>query len=86
MTLQTERIRTLDEVRAFVEGNEPVDFELADRESAYGFVRRTLAHFGYHGQGKAAKGLLRAYLLQGDGAVAGADGAADPAAPGDGGG
>ena len=67
VTLQTERIRTLDEVRAFVEGNEPVDFELADRESAYGFVRRTLAHFGYHGQGKAAKGLLRAYLRKATG-------------------
>ena len=61
VTLQTERIRTLEEVRTFVDGNEPVDFELADRESAHAFVRRTLAQFGYHAQGKVAKGLLRAY-------------------------
>ena len=67
VTLQTERITTLEEVRAFVEGNGPVDFELVDRESAYGFVRRTLAHFGYHRQGKAAKGLLRAYILKATG-------------------
>ena len=52
VTLQTERITTLEEVRAFVEGNGPVDFELVDRESAYGFVRRTLAHFGYHGRAR----------------------------------
>ena len=62
MTLQTERIRTLEEVRAFVEGSGPVDIKLADRESAYDFIRRTLVRFGYHGAGRAAKGLLRAYL------------------------
>ncbi|MCZ0944483.1 MAG: integrase [Gammaproteobacteria bacterium] len=62
VTLQIERMETLDEVRAFVEGSGPVDFKLADRESAYGFVRRTLVRFRYHVQGKAAKGLLRAFL------------------------
>ena len=62
MTLQIERLETLDGVRAFVEGSEPVDFKLVDRESAYGFVRRTLVRFRYHAQGKSAKGLLRAFL------------------------
>ena len=62
VTLQTERIRTLEQVRAFVEGSGPVDIKLADRESAYAFIRRTLVRFGYHGAGRAAKGLLRAYL------------------------
>ena len=40
MTLRTERICTLDQIRAFLEGNEPADFELTDRNSAYAFVRR----------------------------------------------
>ena len=62
VTLQIERLETLDGVRAFVEGSEPVDFKLVDRESAYGFVRRTLVRFRYHAQGKSAKGLLRAFL------------------------
>ncbi len=62
VTLQTERIRTLEEVRAFVEGSERVDIKLADRASAYDFIRRTLVRFGYHAEGKTAKGLLRAYL------------------------
>ncbi len=62
VTLQTERIGTLEEVRAFMEGNEPVDIKLADRASAYDFIRRTLVRFGYHAEGRAAKGLLRAYI------------------------
>ena len=49
MTLRTERIRTLDQLRAFLDGNEPADFELTDRTSAYAFVRRTLVRFEYHG-------------------------------------
>ncbi len=34
VTLRTERIRTLEQVRAFLGGSEPVDFELDDRDSA----------------------------------------------------
>ncbi len=62
MTLRTERIRTLDHVRAFLEGNEPADFGLADRTSAYAFCRRTLVRFEYHGLGKPDKGLVKRYL------------------------
>jgi len=45
-----------------VEGSGPVDFELADRASAYAFVRRALVEFKYHAEGRRAKGLLRAYI------------------------
>ena len=62
MTLRTERIRTLDQVRAFMDGNQPADFELTDRTSAYAFVRRTLVRFEYHGLRKPDKGLLRRFL------------------------
>ncbi len=34
VTLQTERIRTLEQVRAFVEGNGPAEIKLADSGSA----------------------------------------------------
>ena len=44
----------MEEVRAFVEGSEPVDIKLADRASAHDLIRRTLG-FAYHGEG--AKGL-----------------------------
>ncbi len=60
--LRTERIRTLDQIRAFLEGNEPADFELTDQPSAYAFVRRTLVRFEYHGLRKPDKGLVKRYL------------------------
>ena len=62
MTLRTERIRTLDQMRAFVEGNEPADFEFTDRTSAYAVIRRTLVRFEYHTLRKPDKGLVRRFL------------------------
>ena len=62
VAMQTERLETLEQVRGFVEGNAGVDFELTERKSAYEFIRRALVRFGYHGQGKADKGTVRAYL------------------------
>ena len=35
MTLRTERILTIDHVRAFLEGNEAADFPPTRRDSAY---------------------------------------------------
>ena len=60
MTLQTERLRTMEQVRAFVEGSGPVDYEPKDRASAYAFVRRTLVKFDYGGLCRAERGCLRA--------------------------
>ena len=41
MTLQTERLRMMEQIRAFVEGCESVDYKPRDRACAYAFVRRT---------------------------------------------
>ena len=62
MTLRTERIRTLDQLRAFLDGNEPADFELTDRTSAYAFVRRTLVRFEYHGLRRPDKTRVKRFL------------------------
>ena len=64
VTLQTERVRTLGQVRAFVEGSEAVDFTGAERESVYEFVRRALVRLGYERLGKSDKGLVRRYLAK----------------------
>ena len=64
VTLQTERLQTLEQVGVFVEGNEAVDFEHVDRESAYAFTRRTLVEFRYHSLSKADKGTVKAYLAK----------------------
>ena len=52
----------MEQVRAFVEGSEPVDYQPKDRASAYAFVRRTLATFDYHRLGRADRGCVRAYI------------------------
>ena len=62
VTLQTQRVQTLEQVRRVADGNEPVDFALADRASAYDFIRRTLVQFDYSALGKADKGAVKAYL------------------------
>ena len=38
LKLDIERVRTIDEVRDFMTGSEPVDFHLTDRRGAYDFV------------------------------------------------
>ena len=62
MTLQTERLRTMEQVRAFVEGSGPVDYKPMDRASVYAFVSRALARFDYHLLGRADRGCARAYI------------------------
>ena len=64
VTLQTQRVQTLEQLRRVAEGNEPVDFALADRASAYEFIRRTLVQFDYAALGKADKGAVKAYLAK----------------------
>ena len=60
MTLQTQRVRTLEQVRRVAEGNEPVDFEVVERESAYDFIRRTVVEFNYTTLNKTDKGAVKA--------------------------
>ena len=58
--LQTHRVRTVDQVRTFLDGAEPVEVRPLDRSARYEFVARTLRRFGYW-QGKADKGVVRRF-------------------------
>ena len=42
VTLHTDRLRTLQHVREFLEGNQEVDLVVATRAAAYGFIEQTL--------------------------------------------
>ena len=65
VTLCTERIRTLDDIRAFLGGSEAADITPHDREAAYAFVERTLVRFRYHfGLSRGGKGLVRKCLAK----------------------
>jgi len=62
VTLQTQRVQTLEQVHRVAAGEEPVEFEVLERASAYDFIRRTLVQFDYAALGKADKGAVKAYL------------------------
>ena len=64
VTLQTDRLRTLQHVRAFLDGSGLIDLNVSTRADAYGFIERTLTRFDYVHQGKAEKGLLRSLLAK----------------------
>ena len=64
VTLQTQRVQTLEQVRRVAEDNEPVDFALVERASAYEFIRRTLVQFDFSALSKADKGAVKAYLVK----------------------
>jgi transposase InsO family protein len=64
VTLQTQALHTLQQVRAFVAGAEPVSFTLADRPSAHAWMADTLKRFGYAHACRADRGVLRRYLAK----------------------
>ena len=63
MIVDIQTRRTIGQLRAFVEGNEAVDFQPQDRDEAYGCVRETLERFGYRGLGKRDKGVVLKFLV-----------------------
>ena len=57
----TRRMTTLEQVRACLDGNEPVDYHPLDRGGAHEFVRDTLVTFGYQRLDRPDKGTIRRY-------------------------
>ena len=64
VTLETHGLQTLEQLRAFLEGSQPLDFEAPSREAGYEFIVQQLRRFGYARLGRADKGLLRRYLCK----------------------
>ena len=62
VTLHTQELRTLAQVRAFVAGSESVAFTLADRAAAHGWMGDTLRQFDYPRLVRPDKGMVRQYL------------------------
>lgn len=62
VTLQIERVRTLEDVRGFLAGGEPLDFHCGDRASAYDAVRRVLVRLDYDRLGRRDKGSVKRFL------------------------
>ena len=60
--MATERLESLEQVRAFVEGSGGFDFAVLDRDSRNDFVGRMLAKFDYGSLGRDDKGLVKRFL------------------------
>ncbi len=58
----TSRIRTLEQVRAFVEGTEQVDFTVPVRAERHEWIEQTLAGLAYWRLRRRERGMVRAYL------------------------
>lgn len=56
------RIRTLDQLRRFLNLTDPPRLQTDSRESIYDFVRGTLDRFDYHDLRKRDKSLLKTFL------------------------
>ena len=57
MIVNSRRLKTLDEVRAFLAGSSQCEFTVASREYACTSMEESLRPLGYAGPGKADKGL-----------------------------
>ena len=64
VTLHTQKLQTLAQIRNFVSGNEAISFVLTDRTAAYGWMSDTLKQFHYARCTRTDKGVLRQYLLK----------------------
>lgn len=64
VTLHTQGLQTLAQVRTFVSGSEPISFTLENRQAAYGWMADTLKRFGYARCNRTDKGTLRRYLCK----------------------
>lgn len=62
MTLKTQGLQTLEQIQAFLEGSQALDFQAPSREAAYDWIAAELRRLKYHRLAKADKGLVRRYL------------------------
>lgn len=67
MSLNTEPLRTLDDVRAFLAGSLTVEFTAPSGPDQRAWIARTLHRFGYRTRGRRDRGLVRALLLKATG-------------------
>jgi len=59
VTLMNEQeLTTLEQVRCFLEGTEPVAFEIRGKDECYAWIERTLLRFRYHRLSRPEKCLV----------------------------
>ena len=79
MKLHSQRLQTVDEIRAFLSGSTTFDFELHSREEAYRWIQDTLRQFGYLRLGRPDRRVVQGLLEEGQWSVPRPSRSADPA-------
>jgi hypothetical protein len=62
VTLKTKGLQSMEQIRAFLEGAQPLGFDVPVRDAAYDWITAELRRFGYARLSKTDKGLMRRYL------------------------
>jgi hypothetical protein len=62
VNLDTRRLKTLDDIRAFLAGSGQFELAITDRAEAYRWIEESLRQLRYATLGKADKGTIRTYL------------------------
>jgi transposase InsO family protein len=60
--MNDERLQTLEQVKRFVEGSQPFEFEGVHTEEKYRWIEEVLRKFRYNRLKKEGKGLIRRYI------------------------
>ncbi len=55
---------SLEQIRAFLDASQEIQFEGKRRQEVYDWITRLLRQHGYRTQGKAVRGLLRRYVAK----------------------
>ena len=60
--MNDQKIRSLEQVRAFLEGSTQMEFSIQGKDERYRWLEQTLRRFRYHSLGRAERGLMLRYL------------------------
>ena len=64
VTLKTSNTLTLDQIQAFLDGSQPFELHIPDREQVYAFIANTLRGLQYPRLSKPAKGVVRRFMVK----------------------
>ena len=60
--MNDKKIRTLDDVRAFLAGSVEMEFSITDKAERYWWIEQTLRRFKYRTLGRTERGVVLGYL------------------------
>lgn len=64
MTLDTARLRTIDQIQAVMQGTAEVGFSPPPESERYAWTGRTLNQFAHHGRNRHERGLLHRFIAR----------------------